>query len=184
MKTATRNLEEDHVYILRLIDVMKSVMNSVPPEIKHIEEVIDIIKNYADGLHHAKEENLLFPALEGKGFSTVQGPVAVMLHEHDQGRLFVKGVTDNLELYKQGNLTVLDDIYRNMSAYADLLISHISKENNILFRLADQALTDFEQDNLTARFEKLNDFRSDGMKVSDYKVQIDKLALSYKVLTK
>ena len=82
MNSATKNLENDHIYVMRLTDVMKAITRSETPDINHIESVIDIIRNFADGLHHAKEENLLFPALGKKGFSPQQGPVAVMLHEH------------------------------------------------------------------------------------------------------
>jgi hemerythrin-like domain-containing protein len=180
MKTATRNLEEDHVHILKLTEVMKSIAQSESPDVKHIEEIIVIIRNYADGLHHAKEENLFFPALESKGFSPVSGPVAVMLHEHEQGRNFVKGIAESLESYKKGNLTVKDEIYRNMSGYAELLNNHIAKENNILFRLADKALSDDEQDDLLVRFGRVESDHEGG-KVNDYIRKIEQLALFYKI---
>lgn len=53
MKTATKNLEEDHVHILKLTEVMRSVTRSENPDLNHIAEIIVIIKNYADGLHPA-----------------------------------------------------------------------------------------------------------------------------------
>ena len=87
MNTATKNLEDDHVHVLKLTDVMKTVTRTENPDIDHIESIIDIIRNFADGLHHAKEENHFFPALEKKGFSPQQGPVAVMLHEHMEGEI-------------------------------------------------------------------------------------------------
>ena len=61
MDTATKNLENDHEYILRLIAVMEIMVLTVSTDLKHIEMVVNLIKNYADGYHHAKEENLLFP---------------------------------------------------------------------------------------------------------------------------
>ena len=91
MKTATENLENDHVYIIRLTEVIMAMVENRSKEIGHFELVVELIRNFADGLHHAKEENLLFPLLGEKGFSPEQGPVAVMLSEHTQGRDFVKG---------------------------------------------------------------------------------------------
>ena len=82
MNSATKNLENDHVYILRLIDVMEIITKSIRPDIGDLESIVNLIKNYADGSHHAKEENLLFPLLAQRGFSREQGPVAVMLQEH------------------------------------------------------------------------------------------------------
>jgi hemerythrin-like domain-containing protein len=181
MKTATKNLEDDHIYILKLTDVMRAVTCSETPDIRHIEDIIDIIRNFADGLHHAKEENLFFPALESKGFSDRQGPVAVMLHEHIEGRNFVKGIADNLELYKKGNRATLEKINQNMSGYADLLVNHITKENNILFHMADNALSDIEQKKLEEQFDTLEQNRPVGSKVNDYINRIKSLALFYKV---
>ena len=160
---------------------MNAITRSEQPNIKHIEDIIDIIKNFADGLHHAKEENIFFSALEKKGFSLQKGPVAVMLNEHIQGRNFVKGITCNLEIYKKGNKAAVTGIYQNMSGYADLLINHIAKENNILFRMADNELSDIEQKNLLEQFESLEQNRPAGTRVIDYVNRIDALALLYKV---
>ena len=111
MNNATKNLEDDHVYILQLIDVMEVMTKSSEPDITDLENAVDLIKSYADGLHHAKEETLLFPLMSEHGFSTQQGPVAMMLHEHTQGRAFVKEMTENIELFKNGDLSALSFIY-------------------------------------------------------------------------
>ncbi len=155
MKTATENLENDHVYILRLTDVILAMVEKRSQEIGHFELVINLIRNFADGLHHAKEENLLFPLLGEKGFSPEHGPVAVMLIEHTQGRDFVKGALDAVAAFKNGNQDGLETIYENLGNYAILLQNHISKENNILFRMADQVLSDDEQQTLLVRFDEV-----------------------------
>jgi hemerythrin-like domain-containing protein len=181
MNSATRNLENDHIYVIKLTEVMKAITRSETPDIKHIESVIDIIRNFADGIHHAKEENLLFPALGKKGFSPQQGPVAVMLHEHIEGRNYVKGMVENLELFKKGSKAAVTLLYQNMSGYAELLNSHITKENNILFRMADNVLSDAEQKDLLKEFESIEQNRTVGTMVNDYIDRINILALTYKV---
>lgn len=181
MKTATKNLEEDHVHVLKLTEVMVAVTRSENPDTDHISSIIDIIKNFADGLHHAKEETLFFPALALKGFSAQQGPVAVMLHEHVEGRNFVKGITENLELYKKGDKSAKAGMYQNMRGYAELLVNHIGKENNILFRMADKVLSENEQHELLSDFEKIEKNRSEGTMAADYIGRIKTLASFYKV---
>ena len=181
MNSATMNLENDHIYVLKLTDVMKAITHSDKPDINHIESIIDIIRNFADGVHHAKEENLLFPALGKKGFSPQQGPVAVMLHEHVEGRNFVKGIAENLELFKNGSKTAIVLLYQNMEGYAELLDSHILKENNILFRMADNVLSDAEQKDLLKEFENIEKNRTKGTRVIDYIDRINALSLIYKV---
>jgi hemerythrin-like domain-containing protein len=153
MKTATQNLENDHVYILQLTEIMQAMSETRVNNIEHFELVINLIRKFADGIHHAKEEDLLFPKMEEKGFSPHQGPVAVMLSEHVQGRNYVKGIIDGIEKVKSGDLQALEIIYNNMDGYAELLQNHIAKENGMLFRMADRAFSAQEQKNLLDQFD-------------------------------
>ena len=181
MNTATKNLEDDHVHILRLIEVMERVIGSDNPDISHLESIVDIIRNFADGLHHAKEENQFFPFLAKRGFSLSQGPVAVMLHEHVLGRDFVKGIADNIPLFKRGNMSALGDIYRNMAGYAELLQNHIGKENNILFRMADRALSETDHQELLKQFEEAEKMYASAFTSVDYIKRIQQLASAYRI---
>ncbi len=179
MKSATGNLEGDHVHILKLTEVMNYLVRTGSRDADQFDDIIDIIRSFADGLHHAKEETLLFPALETRGFSSESGPVAVMLNEHDQGRAFVRGIAENLKLFRNGDQTAIYAIHENMKGYSGLLANHIMKENNILFRLADGLLSDTEQDSLLTEFEILDRNRQDGMRSNDYINRINALALNY-----
>ncbi len=152
MNIATQNLENDHVYILRLIDVMEKMVLNCATDTAHMEVVVNLIKTYADGFHHAKEEKVLFPLLVEKGFSNEQGPISVMLHEHVEGREFVKGISERIDVYKAGNVSALPEIYFYMQGYIDLLRAHIEKENSVLFRMADKALSKDEQASLLNKF--------------------------------
>jgi hemerythrin-like domain-containing protein len=155
MNTATGNLEKDHVSILRLIGVMENMSVRKSTDTVHIATVIELIRNFADGVHHTKEEELLFPLLVKKGFSTKQGPIAVMLHEHNLGRNFVKGMTEGLKEYQEHNVNGLTEVYENMAGYRELLRGHIEKENNVLFRMADNMLSNDEQQHLLKQFERV-----------------------------
>lgn len=179
MTIATQNLENDHVQILRLIEVMERITQSDNPNVEHMETLVKVICEFADGLHHAKEEQFLFPLMVQKGFSNETGPVAVMLHDHVEGRNFVKGMTEKISLYKQGETTALKAIYSNMLGYADLLKNHIGKENNVLFRMADNAFTPAEQQSLLLDFTKVENDRESGQSKNDYVLMIDNLAGIY-----
>jgi len=155
MNTATQNLEHDHVFILRLTDVMLAMVEKMSTNTEHFDLVVNLIRKFADGLHHAKEEDLLFPLMGKKGFSPEQGPVAVMLNEHVQGRVYVKGVSEGITASRAGSDGALQSIYENMTGYAHLLQNHIGKENNILFRMADQVFSAEEQQQLLAQFAEV-----------------------------
>jgi hemerythrin-like domain-containing protein len=181
MNTATKNLEDDHVHILRLIEVMEHITGSDDPDIADMEMIVDTIRNFADGLHHAKEENIFFPFLVGKGFSNSSGPVAVMLHEHVLGRNFVKGMADNIALYKSGNKEALAGIFTNMSEYDSLLKNHISKENNILFQMANRVLSESDHRDLLISFEEAQKSHNSTKGAEKYIEQINNLASFYKL---
>ncbi len=179
MKRATEDLIDNHLIIQKVIDVMERVTKVKDPEAEHLEFIVSFIREYADGFHHAKEEGLLFPKLVEKGIPNEFGPVGMMLREHEEGRNFVKGMADNLSLYKSGNKDALQSIYANMKGYINLLRNHILKENNILFRMADQVLTDKEQ---TRLLEQFDDTESSGIgkaKIDTFLAKIKELEILY-----
>ncbi len=152
METATKNLINDHVHILRLIGVMDHLTTLEKPNLNHIDDAIDLIKNFADIFHHAKEENMLFPYLGTKGFPANQGPVAVMLSEHIQGRNFVQGMELSVNLIKSDDTDAYLSLKENMKGYSSLLRSHINKENNVLFPMADKVISEEDNQALMDRF--------------------------------
>ncbi len=180
MNTATKNLENDHVNILRLIDVMEKMLLVKSKNTEHFEKTVSLIKSYADGLHHAKEENLLFPLMVKRGFSLEQGPTAVMLHDHAEGRDYVKGMTEGISGYKKGDEAALAKIFENMQGYIILLRNHIAKENNVLFRMADNAFSENDQQELLKEFAKVENEGVCGGLLNDCITAIAKLESEYK----
>jgi hemerythrin-like domain-containing protein len=177
--TATGNLEHDHIYVLKLTDIMNGLVRQKGENTAHLDTIVQLVRNFADGLHHAKEEDLLFPALGKKGFSPEQGPVAVMLAEHVKGRAFIKGVADGIQAFNKGDRTALDSIYENLEEYAFLLQAHIGKENNILFRMADQALSAEDQSLLLAQFDDVEKHTEPAYQTANAIKAIDELASIY-----
>ncbi len=180
MNTATKDLENDHVHILRLTDVMEKITKTDAPDSSDLETVVFLIRNYADGFHHEKEEKILFPALEGKGFSPRQGPVAVMLSEHVQGRNFVKGMAESIALYKEGAIPALEQVFINMTGYVNLLRNHISKENNILFRMAEKVLSEEDHKTLLDLYAGVTPATENGGGIPEYIFEIERLENKYK----
>ncbi len=177
--TATENLKNDHVNILRLIDIMEKMAITSDTCVTNMETVVKVIKNYADGFHHYKEENLFFPMMVTKGYSKEQGPIAVMLHEHTQGRNYVQGMTKAIAAFKEGDKATLETIYENMKGYIMLLRSHIAKENNVLFRMADNVLSENNQQELLIAFEKLEKSTVSGGILKDCINDIERLESVY-----
>lgn len=116
------------------------------------EQAIDFIRNFADGCHHAKEEDRLFPAMEAKGVPRQGGPIGVMLIEHEYGRAFVKGMVEHVEKAAAGNSQAISEFARHALGYAELLKQHIHKEDNILFPMADRIMSSDDESTLMTQF--------------------------------
>jgi hemerythrin-like domain-containing protein len=179
MNTATQNLENDHVYILQLTDVMEQMAKKRASDVNHLKSVVHIIRNYADGLHHKKEEDLLFPLFEQRSANGGCGPVGVMLMEHKQGREYVQGMVDYIAAYEKGDEEALELVFENMLNYAALLKNHIFKENNILFRMADDAFSEADQKMLLDQFEKIEKDANPGDKAENFIKAIKELSSNY-----
>ena len=180
METATKNLENDHEYILRLISVMERMVLEISTNLEHIKLAVSLIRNYADGFHHGKEEHLFFPFLERKGFSKDHGPLSVMIHEHAEGRKFVTEMELEIANIKNGDESSFTILYENMQGYIDLLRTHIGKENKVLFPLADKVLTKDDQEELLKEFAILENTVLGKQQLTRFMIEIVGLEAIYK----
>ncbi|HOY31228.1 MAG TPA: hemerythrin domain-containing protein [Bacteroidales bacterium] len=169
---ATQQLKNDHESITIMLSVMEQIYETIKrgesPDCGQLDSIIEYIRVFADLCHHGKEEDVLFPALVAHGMSMESGPVAVMLNEHQQGRYFVRLMADALDDYKKGNNHAVSVIGINALNYTILLRSHIEKENNVLFMMADKLLTEKEQEIMAGAFEKIEVERMGQEKHEEY----------------
>jgi hemerythrin-like domain-containing protein len=145
MKTdVTRTLVDEHKLILRMIALLElnapKTAAGTYTNWQFYLDGIDFIRQYADRFHHAKEEDVLFEALVANGMPREHSPVAAMLMEHDQGRAFVKGMEEATLAAMAGRTDSYQAIADNALAYTALLKDHISKEDTVLYPLAERVL--------------------------------------------
>ena len=154
---ATDVLREEHEVILRVLAGVRELVRRLeagePVEADLVELVLEFITGFADGCHHRKEEDNLFPLLAKRGLPREGGPVAVMLREHELGRQLVRDMRDALAGLKQGDVAAAADLARAARSYHDLLQEHIDKENGVLFPMADRMLSKEDGRVLVERFE-------------------------------
>jgi hemerythrin-like domain-containing protein len=117
-----------------------------------LDRCIDFIRRFADGVHHQKEENILFPAMSRSGMPTEMGPIACMLGEHQQGREFVRAMAAAVEGIRAGRAGAAAEFRTAAAGYAELLRQHIQKEDNILFMIAERVVGDDLLDALAPDF--------------------------------
>ena len=99
------------------------------------QEVLRFLREFDLGIHHQKEDRLLFRELEGCGLSAHNGPTSVLRDEHRrmehwQGRL------EHAVAHRDA-----PRIAAAAANYCDLARTHILKENQIVFPLARRLLS-------------------------------------------
>jgi len=157
---ATDILSSEHRVIERVIAALEIAVNKIeagqPVRPGFFIDAADFIKGFADGCHHRKEENVLFIAMSKNGVPVQGGPIGVMLSDHEQGRIFTRGMREAAQKLEQGqNGAAREGLAQNVRGYASLLRMHIYKEDNILFPMANQVIPLDQQGNVAEDFEKV-----------------------------
>lgn len=159
-------LKDEHRVIERMLKILEAIAQRLEggQEVSSqvLERCLDFIRSFADSCHHGKEEDLLFPALEAHGIPKGGGPIGVMLVEHNEGRKFVAALADALQMYESSPEQARGGLVENARGYARLLAQHIPKEDNILYPMAEQALSEAEKGRLLASFEEVERDRIGG----------------------
>ena len=106
----------------------------------HVHSLCDVDK------HYQRKENLLFPYLEKRG---INGPPTVMWGKHDETRALLKAAVEALQEIEDistDELSALSDL--TLSPAVDAVEEMIFKEENILFPMCLDTLTDDEWYNI------------------------------------
>ncbi|MEG0773297.1 hemerythrin domain-containing protein [Clostridium sp.] len=162
---------EEHRNIKRVLKVIRkycvNILNGEEIDYKDFYKIIDFVRIYADKHHHGKEEVFLF----NKMIDEIKGPAEKlvkhgMLVEHDLGRLFIQNLEVALKSYEAGNMDSRVDIIANSVGYADLLERHIAKEDDVVYKFAENKLSKGTLDKLD---EECSDFelKAEGEKLQN-----------------
>lgn len=152
---ATEVLKHEHRVIERVLAVVQKLTEpSRQLSIEQWRKAVEFIRGFADQCHHLKEEKILFPALERHGIPLEGGPIGMMLVEHEEGRGYVRAMADALVRAEKDPEAAKKTLAENAKSYLRLLREHILKEDEILFNMADVALSLDEQKQLAIEFEE------------------------------
>ena len=151
-------LEDEHQIIVRVLEVIEAEVARLDaggtPDSHFIELAISFFQEFADKAHHGKEEALLFPLLAAKKNIIRDGPIKVLLAEHESGRYFARELRAGLLDLAAGDAKATPRIRRALSLYAQMLRKHIAKEEEIVFLLAQVLLSEEETASLALQFQQ------------------------------
>lgn len=151
------SLVQEHEIIERVLDSLEREARAIVTG-KAVDRVffagaISFVRKFADGVHHQKEEQVLFPALCDAGLPKDGGPVGVMLFEHDAGRDHIRGIEQSLDAAAAGDANARQRLIQGTLEYVELLRAHIQKENMVLFPMAERVLDPSQQEHVRAGFD-------------------------------
>lgn len=118
-------------------------------------EATEFIRGFADGCHHQKEEGVLFKAMAEAGMPTEEGPIAVMLAEHEQARAYTRDLLEAAQKLQAGDEHAAAKVIHNARGYAALLRQHIAKEDGVLFPMAGSVISASQQTEVEADFQRI-----------------------------
>lgn len=138
----TRTLRDEHAIILDVVHVLERIVEQGPDRasVDDIRDCIAFFRLYVDACHHGKEESLLFEELVRAGFPGDEGPIALMLEEHAQGRALVRQLDEAVARLSAGDPAAWHTFARDAHSYIELLRGHILKEDSAVFEMADDAI--------------------------------------------
>jgi hemerythrin-like domain-containing protein len=143
---------------LNILDEMaRRVEKSESPQHEDVEALLGFLKAFADDHHQGKEETALFPELVHTAAAQTDS-VQHMLFEHNQERSLVEGLEDSVRT------NVGKDFIHYANRLTGLLRTHIYKEDHILFDIIEGALTEEQDDRVSAEFRKIDNEASDKLR--------------------
>lgn len=155
----TDELRREHELILLVVGEMEREAGAIeagaPVNRVRVAQMMDFARNFTDGCHHRKEEEMLFPALADRSGAATE-PVRTLLSDHRAGRDAVSEVDralPDVDVDERDRTVVAD----NLELYALLLRRHIAKEDMILFPLADLVFSGLEQELVAGEFRRIEE---------------------------
>ncbi|MHB0976446.1 MAG: hemerythrin domain-containing protein [Candidatus Aquicultorales bacterium] len=153
----SRMLKEEHHHVGRAMKLMRQEADLLDAGLQAdpsgINALVYFLREFVDRCHHAKEETVLFPAVEQKGGDLGRDISRALTADHRAGRDLVASISKLNEGYGQGDLELGHNMARKMYEYIALLARHIRTENTTLSEMLDSLFDDRESEELYERSE-------------------------------
>ena len=120
---------------------------------EEVGELVDFFEFFTEACHDPKEERLLFARLCKRGLSRDSGILAQFYREHEEFTTRLRDIEHWLRRDKKEGPLDVAELAEQLDAYLNLMRSHVAREDEHLFALADGMLTDEDQEELERAFE-------------------------------
>jgi DUF438 domain-containing protein len=147
-------LIDDHQTTERVLEAIANALKTAEgPSARMVEAFVAYVVEYADACHNKKEEDHLFPLLEQRGVPRSDGPLAVMLAEHEESRKLLAELRAPAERYAKGDTAARAELAAAFERYSELLKNHYWKENDILYPMGRRVMSEADAKGVIAGIE-------------------------------
>ena len=115
-----------------------------------VATLIEFFREYADGYHHRKEEEVLFPAIHDHPDFVLQEIIEEFETHHEDFREYTVTIE---ELINEGDF---EKSYKELNTYLQDLLDHIGAENDELFSLAENLMGEDDLETIFFKFKDID----------------------------
>ncbi len=157
MNDFIHELRNDHRVIQQVVAGMSAVAElldsgkQVDPSV--LADLVQFLRVFGDQCHHEKEEQYLFPLLSSKANVSTRRELESLEREHRSAKQLVGQLAKVAAVYVQNPAAVRYRLVDLLQQLVELYPAHIWKEDFLLFPLAQQNLSQNEQQDLKEKFE-------------------------------
>jgi DUF438 domain-containing protein len=153
-------LVAEHELVERGMAVLKTCLEAIELSVEvntvQLGRALDFLLQFGDKIHNTKEEKHLFPLMGAKGIPVEGGPLGVMLREHEAERTLLTRMLALLPMFTELSFGDRLSFKEEGMEYLTVRAEHIWKENDILYPMGRQVLSDEDNRKLLAEFERIN----------------------------
>jgi hemerythrin-like domain-containing protein len=179
---ATQQLKDEHEGIRTMLNILDKVCTKLEKEgaleREHFDGILEFLKIFVDKCHHAKEEEILFPAMIAASDEAI-APTVALRADHEAGRGYLASMSRAYTALMHGDSSTSGSVTENGRAYISLLRDHIAKENNVILEVADKKFSDAQQNELFEGFERIEEERIGHGKHEEFHGLLDTLSGIY-----
>ena len=152
-------LTEEHKLILKVVAKCTTLYEKLSAgqkaDAQLLLKIVEFMQEFADKCHHAKEEDLLFPAFEKAGVPAKGCPLEALRAEHKNGRQLVMQLKDSANRSMESGTLDVQGITNALGGIARLYPSHIWKEDAMVFPMAERLFSPETRKELFEAFEEV-----------------------------
>lgn len=150
MTEAIKTLFDEHEVIMEAIHLAKQSEELIAEDKEQYEKtvraLIRFFRYYADGYHHYKEEQILFPEMSKKNELLEDGVIKEMLENHEDFRDMMGNIEKLLDAKDYARAQ------QQLNKYTEAMLDHIAVENDEVFHSAETLMDEDELEKINFRF--------------------------------